>query len=65
MKTPNEIWDDIGSLSEDEMFHVMTKLFAIYESQYEHAPDNIECKNFFRNLDNVISETSQCNSNRR
>ena len=65
MKTPNEIWDDIGSLSENEMFHIVTKLFAIYESLYENAPDNIECKNFFRNLDNVIRQTSQCNSNRR
>jgi hypothetical protein len=65
MKTPNDIWDDIGSLSEDEMFHVMTKLFALYENQYEKNPDDIECSNFFRNLDNVISQTSQCHSNRR
>jgi hypothetical protein len=65
MKTPNDLWDDIGSLSEDEMFHVITKLFAIYETQFGRDPDNTECRNFFNNLDNVISQTMECNSNRR
>ena len=65
MKTPNDLWDDIGSLSEDEMFHVVTKLFAIYEAEFTRDPESIECRNFFRNLSNVISQTTECNSNRR
>ncbi|NOR09858.1 MAG: hypothetical protein GQ541_00025 [Desulfovibrionaceae bacterium] len=65
MKTVDDIWEDIGSLSDDEMFHVITKLFDIYDNELKQNPANSEALNFFKNLDNVISQTSQCNSNRR
>lgn len=65
MKTADDIWEDIGSLSEDEMFHVMTKLFDIYDSDLKRNPASKEALNFFKNLGNVIVQTSQCNSNRR
>ena len=65
MKITDEIWDNLGSLSEDEMFHVITKLFAHYDNKLDHNPENAEALNFFKNLANVIAETSQCNSNRR
>ena len=65
MKTADDIWEDIGSLSDDEMFHVITKLFDIYDNELKQNPANSEALNFFKNLDNVISQTSQCNSNRR
>jgi hypothetical protein len=65
MKTADDIWEDLGSLSEDEMFHVVTKLFDIYDVGLKHDPADKEALNFFRNLGNVINQTSQCNSNRR
>lgn len=65
MKTADDIWEDIGSLSEDEMFHVITKLFDIYDTQLKQNPDNSDALNFFKNLGNVISQTSECNFNRR
>ncbi len=65
MKNTDDIWEDIGSLSDDEMFHVITKLFDIYDNELKQIPTNSEALNFFKNLDNVISQTSQCNSNRR
>jgi len=65
MKTADDIWEDLGSLSEDEMFHVMTKLFDIYDAKLKHDPIDKEAFNFFKNLGNVIDQTSQCNSNRR
>lgn len=65
MKTPDDIWDDIGSLSEAELFHVMTKLYAIYEAQLKQNPTDEESLNFFKHLDNTISQTAECNSNRR
>ncbi|HIJ78940.1 MAG: hypothetical protein OEY01_07705 [Desulfobulbaceae bacterium] len=65
MKISDEVWDALGSLSEDEIFQVMTKLFAHYEGKLEHNPENGEALAFFKNLGNVIAETSQCNSNRR
>lgn len=65
MKSSIDIWEDIGSLSEDELLHVMTKLFALYEAEFEKDSTNKESLNFFKNLDNAITQTSQCNSNRR
>jgi hypothetical protein len=65
MKTADDIWEDIGSLSDDEMFHVITKLFDIYDNELKQNPANSEALNFFKNLGNVIIQTSQCNSNRR
>ena len=65
MKTSDDIWDDIGSLAEEEMIHVVTKLFTLYEADLKRDPDNREALNFFQKLDSVITQTSQCNSNRR
>lgn len=47
MKETIDLWEDIGSLSEDELLHVMTKLFALYENELEKAPYNTESLNFF------------------
>lgn len=65
MKTPDDIWDDLGSLSEDELFHVLTKLHAVYEAQLKQNPGDEEARNFFQHLDNSITQTAECNSNRR
>lgn len=65
MKNPNDIWGDLGELPEEEIIHVLTKLFATYEDQFKKDPNNRQAMNFFRNLDNSISQTSQCNLNRR
>ena len=65
MKKPNDIWGELGELPEEEIIHVLTKLFFTYEDQFNKDPDNREAINFFRNLDNSISQTNQCNLNRR
>ncbi|MGV1100048.1 hypothetical protein ACUUL3_11650 [Thiovibrio sp. JS02] len=65
MKTANEIWDALGALSEDELFHVITRLFAFYEGELQRDPDSREARLFFRNLAAAITQTGQCNSNRR
>lgn len=65
MKTPDDIWDDLGSLSENELFHVMTKLYAIYEAQLRQHPNDRESLHFFKHLGNTIPQTAACNSNRR
>ena len=33
MKTPNDLWSDLGEVAEEEIVHVVTKLFMIYEDQ--------------------------------
>jgi hypothetical protein len=65
MNSPNDIWADLGELPDEEVIHIMTKLFAIYEEKLKIKPEDGEAMNFFRNLDNSISQTSQCNLNRR
>ena len=65
MRSINDLWGDLGELSEDETLHVITKLFAAYEAELQLDPDNAEVLKFFRNLDNAITQTCECNSNRR
>ncbi len=65
MKSVDELWDDIGSLAEEEALHVITKLYASYEAKLSRDPDNQACRQFFQELDNAISQTLECNLNRR
>ncbi|OGQ86204.1 MAG: hypothetical protein A2512_07455 [Deltaproteobacteria bacterium RIFOXYD12_FULL_56_24] len=61
----SELWDAMGSLPEEEMSHVLTRLFALYEARLLQNPDDHETLHFFKNLDLAITQTCQCNSNRR
>ncbi|MEN8257159.1 MAG: hypothetical protein ABFS09_04790 [Thermodesulfobacteriota bacterium] len=65
MTIVNKLWDDIGSLAEEEALHVITKLYASYEARLSREPENKECLQFFQELDNAISQTLECNLNRR
>lgn len=58
-------WSALGALPEDEIPHVVTRLFALYEARLQQNPDDPEAVHFFHNLHLAISQTSQCNSNRR
>lgn len=64
-KTINDLWGEIGSLSGDEALHVLTRLFDIYEAEIQRNPDSQEVNDFFKHLDNTVTQISQCNSNRR
>ncbi len=65
MKSPLDLWEDIGSLGEEELFHVITKLFALYETALEQNPGNPAARQFFNHLESVVNQTRECNSNRR
>jgi len=65
MKAINDIWGELGELPEEEVMHVLTKLFALYEDRLKKNPADQDALVFFRNLDNAIGLTSQCNLNRR
>ena len=65
MKSPNDIWADLGELPDEEVILIMTKLFTIYEDTLKNQPEDQEALNFFKNLENSINQTSQCNLNRR
>ena len=61
----SETWNALGALPEEEMAHVVTRLFALYEARLQQNPDDPEALHFFSNLDLSIAQTCQCNSNRR
>ena len=65
MKSPDDIWEEIGSLADDEPLHVLTKLLTVYDTILKNDPQSKEAINFFRNLDNAVTQTCQCNLNRR
>jgi len=65
MRSPNDLWEAIGMLADDEFPHVITKLFAIYEERLARKPGDEEALLFFRNLDTAISQSTICNLNRR
>ena len=65
MKTTSDLWEEIGSLPDEELPHVLTKLFTAYEERLKRNPKDEEAILFFRNLEKAIQETSICNFNRR
>lgn len=65
MMSPNDLWEEIGSLPDNELLHVITRLYTTYEKRLKHSPGDQEALNFFRNLYNAINESANCNLNRR
>lgn len=65
METPHETWEALGEVPEEELLHVITKLFFAYEEQLKRNPEDPEALHFFRRLGTALEQTSQCNLNRR
>jgi len=65
MRSPNDLWEALGCIDEEESHHVLTRLFAMYEQIVASEPDNKEALKFFQNLDNALTLTEECNLNRR
>lgn len=65
MKSLEDIWDDIGSLADDELSHVIARLYTTYEERLKRKPKDEEALNFFRHLYNAIQQSTICNLNRR
>lgn len=65
MRSPNELWEALGEVTEEEAQHVLTKLFAMYEQLLEQQGTTEETERFFRCLDNAIELSQECNLNRR
>lgn len=65
MGKSDEIWDALGDLPAEEAMHVVTKLFFMYEEELSRQPESSEAITFFKRLSAAISQTCQCNLNRR
>jgi hypothetical protein len=68
MRSPDQLWEALGNIDPDETGHVLTRLFVMYEQLLQNNPDDSKGKdamNFFRNLDIALTQTDECNLNRR
>ncbi len=65
MTDTNDLWELLGDMEEEDLPHVLTKLFTIYEEILERTPDDQGAKSFFEHLSRVLSQVSDCNLNRR
>ena len=64
-RSRGDLWEGIGCLEEDECRQLLTRLFVYYEKLLARDPENLEAMNFFRNLDTLLRQTTECNLNRR
>lgn len=65
MRSPNEIWEALGDIDDEEAQHVLARLFAMYEEMVTRGGETEETSRFFQNLNNAIELTQECNLNRR
>ncbi len=65
MKDTNELWEALGDIEEDDVSHVLTKLFITYEERQQLNPADEAAALFFQHLAQAISQTNECNLNRR
>lgn len=65
MRSPNEIWEALGDIEDEEAQHVLARLFSMYEEMVSRDGESKETRRFFQNLDNAIEMTQECNLNRR
>ena len=65
MKTPNNLRGEPEKLPDKEVMHLITKLFALREDRLKKTPEDQAALNFYRNLPESMSLTSQCNLNRK
>ncbi len=65
MKNTGELWEAIGEIDEEEVGHVLVRLFTTYEALLTRDKNNREALTFFRNLETALSVTQECNLNRR
>ena len=61
----NELWEIMGDLEEDDVPHVLTKLFTIYEERLSRKVDDETAILFFKHLGQALDQVNDCNLNRR
>ncbi len=61
----HDLWEALGSLSEDECEQVLTQLFSRYEERRHADSSDKEAATFFNYLSAIISQVQSCNINRR
>ena len=65
MVDTNDLWEKIGALQDDEISHVLSRLFSVYEELLNSEFESCEARNFFQRLETVVNFCGACNLNRR
>ncbi len=65
MMNSNDLWESLGNVEEDDIPHVLTKLFTIYEERLSRKPDDDASQLFFQYLSQALEQVNECNLNRR
>ena len=60
-----DLWEELGSLAEDELFQAVTLLFSRYEEQLGQETTAAAARHFFAQLAAVVAQSKNCNANRR
>ena len=58
MRSPNDLWEALGSLAEEENAHVLTKLFAMYEERLSKNPESDKLGNHLFCSRSTIADTA-------
>lgn len=61
----NTLWETLGDVEEDDVPHVLTKLFTIYEERLSMKADDEAAVLFFTHLEQALAQVDDCNLNRR
>jgi len=65
MENTNDLWEQLGDIEQDDIPHVLTKLFTIYEEKLQVTPDAPAVTAFFNHLSQALAQVNECNLNRR
>lgn len=60
-----DLWEKIGALDEMDLASVLAKIFITYEEKLQKNPEDRDALQFFRALQQVVDQVSECNLNRR
>ena len=60
MKATNNIWGELEDLPDEEVMHVLTKLFALYEDRLKKNTADQDGLVFFRNFPESVSRPQGC-----
>lgn len=62
---PNDLWNALGSLEDDQAQQVLSQLFLRYEQRLQHHPGASEAESFMQTLAAIIAQVQSCNVSRR
>ncbi len=61
----NDLWEDLGSLEDDQALLILSQLYELYEKKLKNKAQDKEALQFFNYLGASISQVQSCNVNRR